>query len=119
MMPLLDGWKLIETARAEGIGTPIVVVSAERRPEHEEFAKEERPRVPEPSPPPSDRVQALPLEPVLSGGESPRHATPDGNQGGEERVRRGWLYASAASAVSGRLVTASTSDFIAAAKTSG
>ena len=22
MMPLLDGWKLIETARAEGIGTP-------------------------------------------------------------------------------------------------
>ena len=28
MMPLLDGWKLIETARAEGIGTPIVVVSA-------------------------------------------------------------------------------------------
>ena len=28
MMPLLDGWKLIETARAEGIGTPILVVSA-------------------------------------------------------------------------------------------
>ena len=28
MVPLLDGWKLIETARAEGIGTPIVVVSA-------------------------------------------------------------------------------------------
>jgi DNA-binding response OmpR family regulator len=28
MLPLLDGWKLIETARAEGIGTPIVVVSA-------------------------------------------------------------------------------------------
>src|SRR6476661_8092862 len=28
MMPLLDGWKLIETARAEGISTPIVVVSA-------------------------------------------------------------------------------------------
>jgi DNA-binding response OmpR family regulator len=28
MMPLLDGWKLIEMARAEGIGTPIVVVSA-------------------------------------------------------------------------------------------
>src|SRR5947207_15970698 len=28
MMPLLDGWKLIETARAEGIGTPIIVVSA-------------------------------------------------------------------------------------------
>src|SRR5918992_1041171 len=28
MMPLLDGWRLIETARAEGIGTPIVVVSA-------------------------------------------------------------------------------------------
>ena len=89
MMPLLDGWKLIETARAEGIGTPIVVVSAERRPEHEEFAKEERPRVPEPSPPPSDRVQALPLEPVLSGGESPRHATPDGHPGGKDDVRRG------------------------------
>jgi two-component system, OmpR family, alkaline phosphatase synthesis response regulator PhoP len=28
MLPLLDGWALIETARAEGIGTPIVVVSA-------------------------------------------------------------------------------------------
>jgi DNA-binding response OmpR family regulator len=28
MLPLFDGWKLIETARAEGIGTPIVVVSA-------------------------------------------------------------------------------------------
>jgi DNA-binding response OmpR family regulator len=28
MLPLLDGWKLIETARGEGIGTPIVVVSA-------------------------------------------------------------------------------------------
>jgi two-component system OmpR family response regulator len=28
MLPLLDGWKVIETARAEGIGTPIVVVSA-------------------------------------------------------------------------------------------
>ena len=28
MLPLLDGWTLIETARAEGIGTPIVVVSA-------------------------------------------------------------------------------------------
>src|SRR6266540_3853801 len=28
MMPLLDGRKLVETARAEGIGTPIVVVSA-------------------------------------------------------------------------------------------
>jgi DNA-binding response OmpR family regulator len=28
MLPLLDGWKLIETARREGIGTPIVVVSA-------------------------------------------------------------------------------------------
>jgi DNA-binding response OmpR family regulator len=25
MLPELDGWKLIETARAEGIGTPIVV----------------------------------------------------------------------------------------------
>ena len=28
MLPLLDGWRLIETARQEGIGTPIVVVSA-------------------------------------------------------------------------------------------
>src|SRR5438067_13377328 len=28
MLPGLDGWKLIETIRAEGIGTPIVVVSA-------------------------------------------------------------------------------------------
>jgi DNA-binding response OmpR family regulator len=28
MMPLLDGWRVIELARAEGIGTPIVVVSA-------------------------------------------------------------------------------------------
>jgi DNA-binding response OmpR family regulator len=28
MLPALDGWKLIETARAEGMGTPMVVVSA-------------------------------------------------------------------------------------------
>src|SRR5918995_1503745 len=28
MLPGTDGWKLIETARGEGIGTPIVVVSA-------------------------------------------------------------------------------------------
>lgn len=28
MLPGLDGWNLIETARAEGIGTPVVVVSA-------------------------------------------------------------------------------------------
>ena len=28
MLPGLDGWRLIETAREEGIGTPIVVVSA-------------------------------------------------------------------------------------------
>ena len=28
MLPGIDGWKLIETAREEGIGTPIVVVSA-------------------------------------------------------------------------------------------
>ena len=34
MMPGLDGWKLIETVRAEGIGTPIVVVSA-RGTEHD------------------------------------------------------------------------------------
>jgi len=34
MLPGLDGWNLIETARAEGIGTPIVVVSA-RGTEHD------------------------------------------------------------------------------------
>src|SRR5919197_1388523 len=34
MLPGLDGWRLIETARAEGIGTPIVVVSA-RGTEHD------------------------------------------------------------------------------------
>ena len=28
MLPRLDGWKVIETARSEGIGTPILVVSA-------------------------------------------------------------------------------------------
>jgi two-component system alkaline phosphatase synthesis response regulator PhoP len=34
MLPGADGWKLIETARAEGIGTPVVVVSA-RGTEHD------------------------------------------------------------------------------------
>ena len=34
MLPGRDGWSLIETARAEGIGTPIVVVSA-RGTEHD------------------------------------------------------------------------------------
>ena len=34
MLPGLDGWKLIETVRAEGIATPIVVVSA-RGTEHD------------------------------------------------------------------------------------
>src|SRR5215207_10588175 len=34
MLPRVDGWKLIETARGEGIGTPIVVVSA-RGSEHD------------------------------------------------------------------------------------
>jgi DNA-binding response OmpR family regulator len=34
MLPAMDGWQLIETARAEGIGTPIVVVSA-RASEHD------------------------------------------------------------------------------------
>ena len=34
MLPGLDGWKLIEAARAEGIGTPILVVSA-RGTEHD------------------------------------------------------------------------------------
>jgi DNA-binding response OmpR family regulator len=28
MLPMLDGWTLIENARSEGIGTPVVVVSA-------------------------------------------------------------------------------------------
>ena len=28
MLPQVDGWKLIEQVRSEGIGTPIVVVSA-------------------------------------------------------------------------------------------
>ena len=34
MLPELDGWRLIEQARSEGIGTPIVVVSA-RGTEHD------------------------------------------------------------------------------------
>jgi len=34
MLPGIDGWKLIETARREGIGTPIIVVSA-RGTEHD------------------------------------------------------------------------------------
>src|SRR6478672_8999084 len=34
MLPGLDGWSLIEQARAEGIGTPILVVSA-RGTEHD------------------------------------------------------------------------------------
>src|SRR5256714_12641803 len=34
MLPGIDGWKLIETVRSEGIGTPIVVVSA-RGTEHD------------------------------------------------------------------------------------
>src|SRR5260221_9936893 len=34
MRPSRDGWRVIETARAEGIGTPIVVVSA-RGTEHD------------------------------------------------------------------------------------
>jgi len=34
MLPGIDGWRLIELARAEGIGTPIVVVSA-RGSEHD------------------------------------------------------------------------------------
>src|SRR3954451_21232333 len=34
MLPELDGWAMIEQARAEGIGTPIVVVSA-RGTEHD------------------------------------------------------------------------------------
>jgi DNA-binding response OmpR family regulator len=28
MLPRTDGWRLIEAARSEGVGTPIIVVSA-------------------------------------------------------------------------------------------
>ena len=28
MLPRIDGWRIIETIRGEGIGTPIIVVSA-------------------------------------------------------------------------------------------
>jgi two-component system alkaline phosphatase synthesis response regulator PhoP len=34
MLPRLDGWRLIESARSEGLGTPIIVVSA-RGTEHD------------------------------------------------------------------------------------
>src|SRR5438034_7261015 len=34
MLPGIDGWRLIEAARSEGIGTPILVVSA-RGTEHD------------------------------------------------------------------------------------
>ena len=34
MLPRMDGWRLIESARGEGIGTPIIVVSA-RGTEHD------------------------------------------------------------------------------------
>src|SRR5919201_6456385 len=34
MLPELDGWKLLETIRSEGIGTPVLVVSA-RGTEHD------------------------------------------------------------------------------------
>ena len=34
MVPGVDGWKIIETARSEGIGTPIIVISA-RGTEHD------------------------------------------------------------------------------------
>ena len=34
MLPRMDGWKLIESARSEGVGTPIIVVSA-RGTEHD------------------------------------------------------------------------------------
>ena len=33
MLPGLDGWKLIESARAEGIGTPRLRSSSRRRPQ--------------------------------------------------------------------------------------
>src|SRR5947207_14241083 len=42
MLPELDGWKLIETARAEGIGTPIVVVSARGSERDRVHARESR-----------------------------------------------------------------------------
>src|SRR5207344_3385540 len=34
MLPRMDGWRLIESAREEGVGTPIIVVSA-RGTEHD------------------------------------------------------------------------------------
>jgi DNA-binding response OmpR family regulator len=34
MLPRMDGWRLIELARGEGLGTPIIVVSA-RGTEHD------------------------------------------------------------------------------------
>src|SRR6185295_6357280 len=34
MLPRMDGWRLIESARSEGLGTPIIVVSA-RGTEHD------------------------------------------------------------------------------------
>jgi DNA-binding response OmpR family regulator len=70
MLPGLDGWSLIESARAEGIGTPIIVVSA-RGTEHD--------RVPRPP----DRGRRLPRQAVLD--EGARRA---GAGGGAERGSR-------------------------------
>src|SRR6201984_1792050 len=44
MLPGVDGWKLIETARNEGIGTPIVVVSARGTQHHRVDALQMRAR---------------------------------------------------------------------------
>ena len=47
MLPGTDGWKLIETARSEGIGTPIVVVSrARHRARPRARARDRRRRLP-------------------------------------------------------------------------
>ena len=43
MLPGIDGWRVIEQARDEGIGTPIVVVSA-RGTEHDRVHAEHRER---------------------------------------------------------------------------
>ena len=47
MLPGLDGWQLIETARAEGIGTPILVVGARgTEQDHVHGARARRRRLP-------------------------------------------------------------------------
>ena len=59
MVPGVDGWRFLETARAEGVGTPIVVVSA-RGTEHE----------------PSGCWARFPVVPITGWRKRPRIATP-------------------------------------------